>query len=340
MNQFDIEEALDKLERKAITNVDKLFNARLKELLKQVSELLIKYGNDPNISVWSEVNRYNRFKKEVERITAGVGDTYSTIIKELEALNEQLYIQKLLMTGYLIEQFVGEEGLFSLPSEAVIAASLINPVNLLTLPNVLKRDRADTINRIVIQLTQGLQAGEGYATIARRLQDAVGISRRKALTTARTEAGRVRSQANVDLEESRIGQETDLDKIWASALDFRVRSAHRILDGKEADKDGNFVYGKNVAKGPLLWIGPDSAALTIQCRCVIIYKVDGMIPEVRRARDYKDPDYQRKLQERVQKYHDEGLPFGQAINKASKEIKPPSKVIPYVTFKDWEQQYI
>lgn len=341
MNQFDIEETLDKLEKQAITKVDKLFNARLKELLTQVSELLMKYGNNPNASVWTEVNRYNRFKKEIQRISEGMGTTYAEVIKELEALNEQLYMEKLLLLGYLVTQFTGEEEVgFELPSMAVIEASLLNPVELLQLPKVLQRDRADTINRITIALTQGLQAGEGYATIARRLQDTVGITRRKALATARTEAGRVRSQASVDLENTEVGRRSGLTKVWLSSLDLRVRSAHRKLDGKEADKDGNFKYEANVAKGPLLWIGPQQASLSINCRCSLLHKVDGMIPEVRRGRDFKDPSYQNKLKERVAKYQEGGLTFGQAINKASKEIQPPSKTFPYITYEEWKKQYV
>lgn len=337
MNQFDIEDALDKLEKQGQSKVDKVFNNRLKELLAQVSELMRKYGGTEN-SIWTEVNRYNRFKKELALIEKEMGANYKEVIEELEKLNRDLYMTKYLMYGYLITQFVGEDedvG-FSLPPKSVIDKALINPVELLTLPKVLERDRNDAIYRISVALTEGLIAGESYAKVAKRLENAVGINRRKALATARTEGSRVRAQASIDLEESEVGQRVKLKKVWLSSLDLRVRASHRKLDGQVADKDGYFHYHGYKAKGPSLW---PLAELSINCRCSTILLVNDKLPSVRRGRDYNNADYQKKLRDRVDKYTEEGLRLGQAIYKADKEIQPPSVTIPYVTFNTWKEQY-
>lgn len=59
---------------------------------------------------------------------------------------------------------------------------------------------------------------------------------------ARTEGGRVRSQADLAVEEQ-ASKTAGLTKIWMSSLDTRVRKSHRKLDGQKADKDGYFHYG-------------------------------------------------------------------------------------------------
>ena len=108
-----------------------------------------------------------------------------------------------------------------------------------------------------------------------------------------------------------------------------------MLDSKEADKDGYFHYKTWKAKGPRLW---GIAEMDIQCRCVVIMKVNGKLPENRRERDYMDDKYQQKLADRIDKYMaDEGLTYIQALKRAQKEIQAPSRVIPYMSYEDWSK---
>lgn len=65
-------------------------------------------------------------------------------------------------------------------------------------------------------------------------------------------------------------------------------------------------------------------------------KVNGKLPENRRERDYMDDKYQQKLTDKIDQYMgDDGLTYVQALKKAQKEITPPTRVIPYVSYDEW-----
>lgn len=147
-------------------------------------------------------------------------------------------------------------------------------------------------------ITQSLMRGEGYFKMAKEIEDRVGFFKKKARAVARTETGRVMAIADEQVVEQ-ASKHVEIEKVWCSALDFRVRQSHRILDGQRADKDGYFHYKGLKAKMPHAW---NRADMDINCRCVTLKLVNGMLPSVRRGRNYKDKDYQEKLEKRIQQY--------------------------------------
>ncbi|WP_244311191.1 phage minor head protein [Lysinibacillus tabacifolii] len=237
------------------------------------------------------------------------------------------------MMAYLLEQATGEEMGFVLPS---VETALTNPVEFLTLPKVFEAHRNDIIRRLNIEIAQSLQAGESYTEMAYRIEQAMGWTKKKAILVARTEGGRVRSQADLAVEEQ-ASKTVRLTKVWMSSLDTRVRKSHRKLDGQKADKEGYYHYGKWKSKAPRLW---GIASMDIQCRCHSIYLVNGKLPEYRRGKDYMDDTYQKKLAARIDAYmEDLGLTYRQAFNKAYKEVNPPSVTVPFMSFEDWRKQF-
>lgn len=339
MDQFEIDDRLDKLLAQAESDIEKVFAKRLKTILYQISEMYRKYEKNGELS-FTELNKYNRFQKEMKLIADMLTDHYREVIKIIEEQQETQYVAKYLLTAYLLQMSVSDatEMGFSIPTTEVIQAVLLNPIAELTLPKVMERHRGELIHRINIEIAQGLLAGESYSQLASRLERRLGMSATKARLVARTEGGRARSLAAEQVNEV-ASQYVDSVKVWASSLDNRVRKSHRSLDGKEADKNGVFKYKKNFTTAPRLWVGPDAAALSIQCRCSIIYKVGGKLPEYRRGRDYMDAGYQQKLANRIDKHMaNEGLTYKQAVKKAQNEINPPSTTIPYVTYEVWKEQ--
>lgn len=334
MNQFDIEKSLDIALAKAESDLAAVFAKRLKTILFQLAEMFRKYSVNGELS-FTALNNYNRYQKEMKLIGELLTDDYRNIIKMIKEELEYQYVGKYLMSAYIVEMAVtdGTDMGFSIPSAATIKEALLNPIEFLGLPKILEQHRNDTVRRINIEIAQGLIAGEGYATIAKRLEKEFGFSSKKAILVARTEAGRSRSIAAEKVFEQ-ASQYAKMEKVWTSMLDHRVRQTHRFLDGKGADKDGFFHFKTNKTTAPRLWIGPDSAALSIQCRCVLIMKVNGKLPEQRRERDYMDDKYQQKLADRIDKYM-EDMTYKQALKKAQKEIQPPSRVIPFVSYDEW-----
>lgn len=335
MNQQEINRTLDDLEAKAERDIEVVFARRLKSILAQMLEMHRKFGRNGE-ATWTDVNKYNRFNQEMKLIAQQLNTDYKEIIKLIQASQERLYIERYLLMAYLLQQSSGEEMSFKIPSAEVIQTALTNPVEFLTLPKIFEAHRNDIIRRLNIEIAQSLQGGESYTDMAIRIENAIGWTRKKAILVARTEGGRVRSQVDLAIEEQ-ASKTARLTKVWMSSLDTRVRKSHRKLDGQKADKDGYYHYGKWKSKAPRLW---GIASMDIQCRCHTIYMVNGKLPEYRRGRDYMDDTYQKQLSARIETYmSDLGLTYKQAFNKAYKEVKPPSIVIPFVSYESWREQF-
>lgn len=333
MNQLEIEEILDKLLAAAELSLQVVFAKRLKTILRQVALMYRKYEKNGELS-FTELNKYNRFQKEMKLIGEMFTEDYKQVIKEIQDQSSNQFVSKYLMTAYIIEMGVkdGTDMGFDIPSVGVINEALLNPIAELTLPKVFEQHRNEIVRKIKIELAQGMIAGEGYATMAKRIEKAVGFSQKKARLVARTEVGRARSIAAEKVME-KASEYADMGAIWMSMLDHRVREAHQELDGKKTDKKGYFHYKAWKAKAPRLW---GIASMDIQCRCVKLLLVNGLIPEYRRERDYMDDKYQQKLADKIDKYMaNDGLTYKQALKKAQKEIQPPSRVIPFISYDEW-----
>ncbi|MGE7839596.1 phage minor head protein [Lysinibacillus sp. NPDC093712] len=336
MNQQEINKILDELEKKSEKDIEVVFNKRLKAILDQMLQMHRKFGRNGEAS-WTDVNKYNRFNQEMKLMAEQLNADYKAVIKIIRESEERLYIEKYLMMAYLLEQSTSEEMGFKIPTVEMIESAIVNPIEFLTLPKVFETQRNDIIRRLNIEIAQSLQAGESYTEMAFRLEQAImGWAKKKAILVARTEGGRVRSQADLAVEEQ-ASNTARLTKVWMSSLDTRVRKSHRKLDGQKADKDGYYHYGALKSKAPRLW---GVASMDIQCRCHTIYMVNGKLPEYRRGKDYMDDAYQKKLAVRIDAYmEDLGLTYKQAFNKAYKEVKPPSVTVPFMSYEEWKKKF-
>ena len=136
----------------------------------------------------------------------------------------------------------------------------------------------------------------------------------------------------------KASKNVDMQKMWDATLDTRTRPAHRKLDGTVKSMDGLY-------KSPTGAIGPQPGMMMspkddCNCRCSLIYLVDGKKPEIKRARNYEDPDYQQKLANKIEKYMIEGYTESQATKLAQKEVTPPSLRVPYMAYEEWYKNRI
>lgn len=103
--------------------------------------------------------------------------------------------------------------------------------------------------RVEAIVRQGVMAGESPRSLAKKIQEAGGVTKRRAMVIARDQIGK----ANAELTQFR---QTDLgikDYKWVTSHDERVRSSHRERDGKL------FSWSKPPSDG--------HPGMPIQCRC-------------------------------------------------------------------------
>lgn len=345
MNELDIKAKIDKLIKSAETKLEKVFAKMLQETLNELNLLFAKFSKNGKEPSWTDVNKYNRLHATLERISQTMTGNYREVVKNLKALQQDAFIETYLQTAYLIEVFESKRMGFRLPTQNAIKAALENPIEFLRLPKIMKDHRDQIVNQLQQIITQSLIRGEGYFKMAKQIEDKFGFFQKKARSVARTETGRAMAIADEQVLEQ-ASKHVDVEKVWCSALDMRVRQSHRTLDGQKADKEGFFRYKGLKAKMPHGW---NRADMDINCRCVTLKLVNGMLPTVRRGRNYKDKDYQEKLEQKIHQYMKKGirrngkmekLTYAQAFKEASKRIQPPTVTTPYITFDEWYKNMI
>lgn len=334
MNTLEIREFINKLVRESETKLEEVYARMLREILNEIMKMYSKYQRNGVLS-YTDLNKFNRLHNIFERINETLSEDYKVVVKEIRELTQTTYLETYLREAYVTEVFASIDMGFQIPSVNVINEMLKNPVEKLRLPKTMQAHRNQIVDDIQIIVTQGLIRGDSYWDMAKEIEKKVGFFTKKAQAVARTEAGRAQSIA-ADKVMEQAGKFAKITKVWASALDFRVRTAHRILDGQRADKEGYFHYKGLKAKGPHMWMRAD---MDINCRCIVIHLVNGQLPQVRRGRDYRDPDYQDRFQKAVERYmKKDGLTFAQAISKANKYILPPNKEFKgYITHEQWRE---
>jgi SPP1 gp7 family putative phage head morphogenesis protein len=331
VNQQSIDAELDKVIKNAESDIDKTFATRLKTILNQIANMYQKYSNEDGQLTWTDMNKYSRFQQEMSLIASQMTEQYQYLLTGLQSMMENIYLQDFMKSSYLYELAAQSAMAASIPSLSVIQAAVKNPIPKLTLPSLMESHRNDIVNRINLEMSQSLIAGESYAQMATRIQKAVGFSKSKARNVAVTEGGRVQTQARLDSAE-KAKKHANLVPVWLSTLDMKTRPDHRKLDGQDADEKGYFHIHGLKAKGPHLW---GVASQDCRCRCTVIMKVNGKLPDTRNARDYQDAAYQQKLADRIDKYMEDGMTEKQAEKQAKKEIKAPNVTIPFKPYDEW-----
>ncbi|WP_175631870.1 phage minor head protein [Virgibacillus siamensis] len=338
-------------------------------MLDLLADMHRKYADNGSISR-TEVYKYKRFEKEMERIKLLIHDDYKKVYQEINKLMKDQYTDNLLMSLFVYEMATQLDMQVTIPSARVVSEAILNPIKELTLSSLMNQHRNEIVRKIRIELAQGIQAGESYGEMAERLEKAVNFSRSKARRVARTESGRVQVESRLksiekakkmiepdkQVEQAKSddkpetdgkpkivrdkpyglkpeGNESAFAKFWMAELDLRTRRSHRKLDGQTADDEGYFHYKGMKAKGPSLWANP---SMTINCRCDVGVKINGKMPDTRRVRDYNDARYQQRLADRMDfLMAEEGLTEKQAERKAMKQVYPPNIVEKYRFYEDW-----
>ncbi len=177
----------------------------------------------------------------------------------------EVYAENVLFSAYEIEAAAGR--VFTALSADALQAMLRGGGEFL--PPM--KGAGEWARRHVSQaLLQGFLLGEPIPRIAKRVEDAVGMSRRAAVRTARTSvtaaenAGR---KAACDRAEAMGARVT---RRWMSTLDGRTRASHRALDGERVGDDGKFSNGLRFPGDPT-----GRPEEFYNCRCTTIPEVRG-----------------------------------------------------------------
>ncbi len=126
---------------------------------------------------------------------------------------------------------------------------------------------ADTVRH---EITRGIAVGASYEDIARNVSYRGNVSLNNAMRIARTEGGRIASEATLEAMHDAKAKGVDVVKVWCSTLDGKTRESHQLLDGviKELDEEFVTIDGKR-AMYPQGFNDPSEDC---NCRCTLLQR--------------------------------------------------------------------
>lgn len=117
-----------------------------------------------------------------------------------------------------------------------------------------------TREKIVANVTAGLESGLPTSAIAKNIQAATSFSRDRATLIARTESARVMNGApTAMLEERQAATGRTFRKVWSTAQDDRVRDEHAAMEGETVGIGEKFSNGVEFPSEP-------------NCRCIVTFE--------------------------------------------------------------------
>ena len=274
----------ERIESQAIRQLKDVYKQSEDVILDLIAQSIRKYEPE-------DMNKYGRMEALERDIYKELGTMTQRERNLINAAIAAAYLSSYGRTAFGIESEVQAKLAYREPlvkSAGKGARTAIEVLQQRDFKN-LAIQRTTTLTRMQIQrdLVAGIGQGEGYREIAKKVhqtllrEDADSALYRAARIT-RTECGIARSVATHEAADHARDKGIVMFKIWVSATDARVRDAHQDLDGTRIAYDEDF---QSPAGGS--GFGPremGSASDDINCRCVVIFEVDGEAPTVRRAR--------------------------------------------------------
>lgn len=229
-----------RIEKSRVTLTEKkmqsIYRSLYKDLSAFISDEYVKYADEDGRLFLSYLDGKNKRAKFLENVMKNVDGKSSQVRREMLDLVDATYEKAYKGIANAVKNADDTKKLLSstdtLVRPEVLKQAVYNNIDKLTLDAVMEKHRAEIIADIQQTLTVGLMNGDRYETMAKRIQERLGVSYGKASNIARTESHRNIENGLLDgaKETSKI-IDKDGDLIyaatWRTMKDERVRPQQR-----------------------------------------------------------------------------------------------------------------
>jgi SPP1 gp7 family putative phage head morphogenesis protein len=278
------EKAADKLTQQAEKELVKAYRESLKEIRGEVGLAYEKYATATGILLMAEMMKYKRLDNLEKAIASEVSKLYKRANKTTKEAVKGVFAESYYRTAWTLETDAQVSLSFNLLRPEAVEAAILNPYDRITWPERMKANTEVMIRQIREEITKGIIQGQAYNQTAKAIKERLDIGASKAIRIVQTETGRAQSQGTQAAFEKASKEGLLLKKVWVSTLDGRTRDRHRSLDGQKVEIDQPFKMSGMQAMYPRGWGVPE---MDINCRCTHRAEIEGMEPQLRRARDEK-----------------------------------------------------
>ncbi len=265
---------MDKLETGVARLLSLSSSKNRKEMKGIIESLMSKYGEKELYSELAKYDRTTKLKLEIASICTEISKEHKTIIRN--------YLTESYKTSFNaftdIARNETKKALTGIaPKPKLLQSALNEEVAGFNWAERITNNRNSLVIKLQSNVFQGIQQGESYSAIAKRIDNTIGYATKTGVNggvadsvrIARTEAHRIINTAQLDSAKELSGKGVKTYKTWISSRDSRVRDPHASLDGTKIPVNENF-------KSPTGAVGPGpgmmgSAEDDINCRCILVY---------------------------------------------------------------------
>lgn len=256
---------------KMLGSYEKTLKRAYTSLLRDMNNVISNtYAKLDDSDLIGSLQKYHRKDNVEQTLTSLINEFSKAKYKGMyDQLREQLlFAYQYYYTG-LTEVSGRKYKLLPLKKEW-LTATIENEIAGLTLKETLQRDRQNIIYSLKSNLIQGVNRGESFSQMAKRMQKVVNNDYQKAVRIARTETHRVKEAGTY--ESALKGEKAGIKQVktWNSSNDGRTRKEHRRLDGKTIPLDEYFRVGSAKALKPG---GTGRPEHDINCRCFLTMEI-------------------------------------------------------------------
>lgn len=338
--------------------IKSIYKSLAKDLTAFVGEEYIKYADKDGKLFLSYLDSKNKRAKFLEEIVKNVDGISPQVKQELLDLVDKTYEKSYKGIVKAVKEADDTKELLSytktLVRPEVLKQAVNNNIEKLTLNAVMEKHRAEIIADIQQTLNVGLMQGDRYETMAKRIQERLGVSYSKASNIARTESHRNIESGMMDgaKETAKTLEGSDLiyAATWRTMKDERVRPQQRRKKGGKwvttMSKNGANhmkMEGVTIKVGEKFQLEPDvfaecpsmsgTARNDCRCRCYLRYSLM-TVAEFARATGLTEKEVRAKYNipsttEEIEVVELEMSNFPEAFTKGA-EGKNTQKLIDFV----------
>lgn len=206
------------------------------------------------------------YQKMLEKQVGSVID----VLKQDTTTNIQSFLTKMYQDSYLsINYHINKAGIpITTPiNPSLLLKSVNKETEKMTFAQRIGANMNDFKKTVRQEISRGIANGSTYNEIAQQLSMKTNEDLNKSKRIARTEGGRVSSEAKLQSMRDEKEKGADIVKQWDSTLDGKTRDLHAKLDGQIAEIDKPFKVAGTEVQAPHHF---GLAHEDINCRCVIL----------------------------------------------------------------------
>lgn len=280
-------------EEAVVKELEKTYEQALEDVNKKIKNLQLDIdGIQGTLDVWEDLGGDDEEKKILQsqlqskiyqkRYQQGIQGQLDDVLEKMH--EEEYKTVDAYLNGCYDEAYIGTY--YDLHGQGVPLVSPINQESVTRAVQIdskisnglysrLGEDVAGLKKTIAFEVSRGIANGSTYAQVAQQIKfkmvgsydDRPGGALYRALTIARTEGGRIQSQAAMDACYNAKNMGADVVKQWDSTLDGDTRPSHRRVDGEIRELDETFSNGLEYPRDP-----SGGAAEVVNCRCALLQR--------------------------------------------------------------------